>query len=353
MDFRLPPSDFERCPVARWKFIAQHAFKGYGADRCSSYAASIAYYAIFSLFPLALFAVTLAGYVLLTGDTARQERVINSLMEALPLNEQSGRAELRDALTAVAQGRGGLGLVGLIGAAYSASALFGAIRTSLNTVFKVEQQRPLIQGKLLDLGMVFGLGTLLMLSMALTALIAAMQTQSERLFGANVGALAQIGLSLAYFIAPAIVSFGVFAFIYKIVPHAELNWRDTIPGALMAALGFEALKIGFAQYVANFGNYDAVYGTLGFVIVFMFFAYLSAQIMLLGAEMTKAYIEVSSGSVPAARPAIPKKPMSVERVEDLVKGLFVADEPHHDPSKPYEPAKPGGQHTDAQASQRR
>jgi membrane protein len=339
--------------VARWKFIAQHAFKGFGADRCSSYAAAIAYYAIFSLFPLAIFAVTLAGYLFLTGDTARQEEVIDSLMEALPLSEESGRADLREALTAVSQGRGGLGLIGLLGAAYSASALFGAVRTSLNTVFKVEQQRPLIQGKLLDLGMVFALGTLLLLSMALTAVIAAMQTQSERIFGEEIGALAKFGLSLAYFFAPGIVSFGVFAFVYKIIPHAELNWRDAIPGALLAAIGFEALKIGFAQYVAHFGNYDAVYGTLGFVIVFMFFAYLSAQIMLLGAELTKAYVEISTGAVPAARPAIPKKPMSVDRIEDMVKGLFVADEPHHDESKPYEPARPAGRHSDKQASQRR
>jgi membrane protein len=339
--------------VARWKFIAQRAFKGYGADRCSSYAAAIAYYALFSLFPLAIFAVTLAGYLFLTGDTARQEEVINSIMEALPLSEESGRAQLRESLTAVSQGRGGLGLIGLLGAAYSASALFGSVRTSLNTVFKVEQQRPLIQGKLIDLGMVFGLGTLLLLSLALTAVIAAVQTQSERIFGEEIGALAKIGLGLAYFIAPALVAFAVFAFVYKVIPHAEMSWRDALPGALFAAVGFEALQIGFAQYVTNFGNYDAVYGTLGFVIVFMFFAYLSAQIMLLGAELTKAYVEVSTGAVPAARPAVPKKPLNVERVEDMVKGLFVADEPHHDPSKPYEPAKPTGRHTDAQASQRR
>jgi membrane protein len=300
-----------------------------------------------------VFAVTLAGFFFLTGDTARQEQVIAALMQTLPLSEDTGRQELREALTAVAQGRGGLGLLGLVGAAYSASALFGAVRTALNTVFKVDKQRPLIQGKLIDLGMVFGLGTLLLLSITLTGVIAAAQTQSTRIFGEEIGALAQLGLSLAYVIAPTIVSFGVFAFIYKVIPHAELNWRATIPGALLAALGFEALKIGFAQYVAHFGNYDAVYGTLGFVIVFMFFAYLSAQVMLLGAELTKAYVEVSTGMVPAARPAIPRKRGGVRRVQAMIKGLFVANEPPHDPAPPYEPANPSGHPTDAQASQRR
>ena len=116
------------------------------------------------------------------------------------------------------------------------------------------------------------------------------------------------------------------------------------------AVGFELLKVGFAQYVAHFGNYDALYGTLGFVIVFLFFAYLSAQIMLFGATMTRAYSEVQAGTVTPAKPAMPRRPMPLrERVMAMVKGLFVAPEPHHAEAPPYKPAKPAGSLTDEQA----
>jgi membrane protein len=338
--------------MGRWKFILMRGVKGYGDDKCSSFAAGIAYYALLSIFPLAVFAVTLGGYIL-RNDPSAQERMINSLLNNLPLSSTEGRSSLYDALSAVTKGRAGLGLLGLLGAAYSASALFGAVRSALNVVFRVGRPRPFVQTKLFDLGMVFGLGLLMLLSLALTAVLAIARNFSSDWFG-NLAVLVEILLYIANIVLPPLVSAAVFIVLYKIVPHAEINWRHAVPGALIAAFAFEALKLGFAQYVAHFGNYDAVYGTLGFVIAFLFFAYLSAQIVLFGAEVTRSYIEVATGAAPAAAPAIPKRPMSLtERVEAMVKGLFVAPDPHHDDSLPYAPARDGGPLSDQQAEQTR
>lgn len=337
--------------MARWKVIFLRAVKGYTGDHCSSFAAGIAYYALLSIFPLGVFAVSIAGLVL-RNDPGAQERVINALMNNLPLSGDA-RGDLADQLGAVAQVRGGLGLLGLLGTAYSASALFGALRSALNVVFRVERSRPVVQAKLLDLGMVIGLGTLVLLSLALTAVIAYVQNFSEQVFGAQIGFFAGLLFTLAYFVAPAIVSFALFLIAYKIIPHAEMSWRQAIPGAVVAALGFELIKIGFAQYVANFGNYDVVYGALGFVIVFLFFAYLSAQVMLLGGEFTRSYIEISTGAVPAAQAAVPKRPASIpQRAMAAVKGLFVSKEQHHDDRLPYQPARDNGPLTDQQAQER-
>jgi membrane protein len=334
--------------MGRWKFILLRAVKSYGKDHGSSFAAGIAYYALLSIFPLAVFAVTLAGYVL-RNDPDAQQRMINALLENLPLSGTEGRADLEKALAAVTSGRAGLGLLGLVGAAYSASSLFGAVRTALNTVFKVEKERPLLQGKLLDLGMVFGLGLLLLLSLALTATITIARKFSEEWFG-DLYVLADVLLTVAYFVGPPIVSALIFMVLYKVVPHAEVGWKQAIPGAALAAIVFEVLKVGFAQYVSQFGNYDAVYGTLGFVIVFMFFAYISAQIVIFGAEFTRSYIEIATGAAPAASPAVPKRPASlVERAEAMVKGLVVAPDPHHDQHLPYAPAREGGRLSDEQA----
>lgn len=336
-------------PFAEWKFITIRAFKAYGNDNCSSFAAATAYYALLSIFPIVVFAISFGGYFI---HADAETRIINFLMDNLPLG-QSARPQLESALSAVAGGRGGLGILGLLGVAYSASALFSSLRTGLNVVFQVKKQRPFLQGALLDLGMVFGLGILILLSLALTFVIALAQHFSDQLFGGRVTALTDLLLTVAYFVAPGAVSLLIFILIYKFVPHAELSWKDVLPGAIIAAIGVEVLKIGFAQYATHFGNYDATYGTLGFVIAFLALASFAAQVALFGAEFTRSYTEVASGAVPAVSPAVPKKPESLaQRVEDMVKGLFVNEEPHHDERLPYKPADDRGTLTDQQAANR-
>lgn len=338
--------------MARYKAVFMQAFKGYGKDKCSSFAAAIAYYALLSIFPLTVFAVTMAGYAL-RNDPAAQERIINNLMANLPLSQGEGQQSLRDTLTSVTEGRAGLGILGALGAAYSASALFGALRGALNTVFRVERSRPLIQGKLIDLGMTVGLGLLLILSLALTAVLAIAQRYSREWFG-DLSLVMDILFTVGFFVLPPLVSAAVFMVMYKIIPHAELTWKDTLLGAGIAAFLFEALKLGFAQYISNFGNYNAVYGALGFVIVFLFFAYLSAQIILLGAEITRTYVEVMTGAVPTVHAAVPRRHMSpVERAEAMVKGLFVTPDGHHEERLPYKPARDTGLLSDQQAEQQR
>lgn len=338
--------------MARFKVIFARAFKGYGKDKCSSFAAAIAYYALLSIFPLSVFAVTMAGYAL-RNDPDAQQRIIDNLMANLPLSEGEGEQSIRDLLTSVTKGQGGLGLLGALGAAYSASALFGALRNALNAVFRVERNRPLVQGKMLDLGMTIGLGLMLVLSLALTAILSISQRYSREWFG-DLSALMDIVFGIGYFVLPLAVSGSLFAIAYKVIPHAEITWKDTLLGAGVAAFVFELLKLGFATYVSNFGNYNAVYGTLGFVIVFLFFAYLTAQIILLGAEITRAYTEVMTGAVPSVKAAIPRRHLSpVERVEAMVKGLFVSPDGHHEQEFPYKPARDTGMLSDEQAKQGR
>ncbi len=336
-------------PLAEWKLIVTRTVKNFGDDKCSSFAAAVAYYTLLSIFPLIIFAISFAGFFI-HGDA--ETKILNTLMDNLPL-DPSSRPQLRDTLAAIAGGRGGLGVLGLVMTAYSASSLFSALRTGLNVIFQVKQQRPMVQGIILDTGMVFGTGVLLLLSLGLTIAIAYVQTFIKDLLPGGLTVLIEVGLSLAYFVVPGLVSFAVFMIIYKYVPHVALTWKDVLPGAILAAVGFEALKIGFAQYATHFGNYDAVYGSLGFVIAFLALAYFAAQVVLLGGEFIRSYAEVSSGAVPGYRPAVPKRPQSlVQTVENMVKGLFVETEPHHEERLPYKPAAPGGPLTDTQAEQR-
>ncbi len=334
--------------MKRWTFMLTRAAKVYSAEHCSSFAAAIAYYALLALFPLAVFAVSLAGY-LLRGDPQAQERIVNLIMDNLPLDSQSGRQQLHDQLAAVTQGRVGLGLLGLLGTAYSASALFGAVRIALSAVFNVQRPRPLVQGKLLDLGMTLALGLLLFLSLGLTAVVTVVLRLAQDLFG-GLAPLMSVLVTIGQFLVVPAVTAVICLILYTVVPRAGVRWRDAVPGAVLAAVAFEVLKLGFAQYVAHFGNFDAVYGALGFVIVFLLFAYLSAQIVLFGATVTRAYSEVQAGIVTPAQPTVPKRPAGLaERVAAIVKGLFVTPEPHHAEPPPSPPTGPSEPRADEQA----
>lgn len=88
---------------------------------------------------------------------------------------------------------------------------------------------------------------------------------------------------------PLAFSFVIFALVYRFVPNDRISWRDVWPGALLAAFLFEVAKNAFAWYLANFANYSLVCGSLGAVIAFLFWSYLSALILLLGAELASEY----------------------------------------------------------------
>ena len=283
----------------RWVEVGLRAAKGYGRDRCAIFAAGVTYYALLSLFPLALLLVGALGFFV--SDAGDQQRVVDELMEMLPLTE-SGRSDLEGVVDGVVSARGALGVLGLVLTAYSASALFGAVRTALNGVFHVEQQRPFVLGKAVDLGLVAGFGVLLALSFAMTVAIAFAQRHAESFVGEDVATLVAWLASVLYLLAPPVVTGLVFLLLFTRVAHAGLSVRDVLPGVLVAALLFELVKVGFAQYIASFGDYDATYGALGFVVVLLLFFNLSSQVMLLGAEVARANSEVlESGDLSEAR----------------------------------------------------
>ena len=94
---------------------------------------------------------------------------------------------------------------------------------------------------------------------------------------------------------PAMFSFGAFVVLYRFVPNAPIKIGDVWPGALVAAIFFEVIKNGFSFYLANFGRYDVIYGSLGAVVAFLFWMYLAAVVLLLGAEVASEYPRVRSG----------------------------------------------------------
>jgi membrane protein len=278
--------------VRRLLILIVRSVQEFGDDRCSHMAAAISYYGLFSLFPLLIFMVSIFGIFL--QSSSLQEDLIEQVLDFIPLTSDEGQDEVREAIGAVAGISIPLSIVGLLGLAWSASALFGVIRTSLNIAWDIETTRHFVKQKLLDLGMVAGVGLFFLLSIGTTALLRSTQEASSDILGPLSSNTAFFWRATPYLV-PAIFSFGAFAFLYRFVPNAPIKLRDVWAGALIAALFFEIIKNGFSFYLANFGRYDVVYGSLGAVVAFLFWMYLTAVVLLLGAEVASEYPRVMSG----------------------------------------------------------
>ncbi|HZE06388.1 MAG TPA: YihY/virulence factor BrkB family protein [Solirubrobacteraceae bacterium] len=301
-----------RAQVRRRDFLARllrRALAEFSRDRCAQHAAAIAYHVLFSLFPLAI-VLTGAGNLVLHA-TGSRARIVDTIVSNLPLSPD-GAAHLRDLLLGATSTTASLGLIAILGLIYSASGMMTALRTALNQAWDVEQPRPFLKGKLIDLGLVFGVATVGLASLALT-IAARFLSAHTPLSGAAAWA--------ASVLVPLIVAFAVTLLLYRIVPAADVRLRDAWPAALLVAVMLVLLENLFAVYVANFAHYNAVYGSLGAVIAFMFFVYLAAQLLLLGAEIASEWPRVDRALHPGQTP--PDGRSLGSRVKEALRRLWV------------------------------
>ena len=266
--------------------VLRRATANFVEDRATQMAAGISYFALFSIFPFVLLAFAIFGIVL--RDEGLQQDVIAEIIDALPIEDDS----IVDAVTNLSDQSTTIGVFALLGTLWAASALSAALRSALNVTFEVEDKRALVRGKLLDLTVLPALGLLFLASLILSTVWRIAQTEvGDRGIFEELTPLWELGAIGI----PGLISFVGFLFLYWFLPNRPLQFRYLWPGALIAAIGFEAAKFGFTIYLANFGNYDVVYGSLGGVITLLVWVYLSANIMLFGAEVAAEVPHVLHG----------------------------------------------------------
>jgi membrane protein len=256
-------------------------------------AAAISYYALLSLFPLLIFLVSVLGLFL--RSSSLQQDLVDQVLEILPLTQDKGGNEVSQAVKAVAGVSIPLTIVGLVGLAWAASAMFGVIRSSLNAAWGGSLRRSLVRQKLLDLAMMAGFSAFFLLSIGATALLRATQEASSDLLG-PLSSNSFFFWRAVSFLGPALLSLGAFAMLYRFVPSAPVKMSGVWTGAATATILFELAKNGFSFYLANFGRYDVVYGSLGAAVTFLIGLYLSAAVLLLGAEVAAEHPKVMGGA---------------------------------------------------------
>jgi len=261
-----------------WFDFGRNVFSSFGEDEGAVYAASIAYYTLLSLFPLILGLVAILGFFLESSDT--RARLVDFLSGYLP----QARDLISTNAETVRNTRGAAGIIAIVGFLWSAKAVFSAINAALNRVWDVKEQRPFVVRTLQELVMVLGVGACFLLSVGATTglrLLADLRLPVDQLNDAS-----RTAFGAASFLLPIVFNIGIFAILYRMVPHTKVAWRDVWPGAIFGAIVFEIAKEAFVWYTMHFGNYNAVYGTLGTAVILLSWAYLSAVIVILGAEIS-------------------------------------------------------------------
>ena len=285
---------------ARWwwrdvRVLVRETVREFGADQCPQLAAGISYYVLFSIFPLALLFLAISGLVL--ANEGLRENLVENLFDILPLSEGEGREDLASAISGLTTGISVVGLASVIGLMWSASGMMGALRRALNQAWDTDYRRPFLHGKLVDFAMVLSLGILMSLSVGATIFLQLARHVSDDLSDAlgPLGSGATLSLEVVAVFVPLLLSFVAFMILFKFVPSVKTRFRSIWPGALLAAVLFGVVKNGFTTYLRYFGNYDVVYGSLGTAVAFLFFVYVSAMVMLLGAEMAAEWPRVIHG----------------------------------------------------------
>ena len=318
------------------RLLVRETIREFGEDECPQLAASISYYVLFSIFPLTLFFVAISG-IILTSDSGLREDLIQRLFDVLPLSEDEGHDNLSSAVDGVATGFSVVGLASVVGLMWSASGMMGALRRALNQAWDTDYKRPFLRGKLLDLVMVLSLGILVAMSVGATIFLQVARRVSDDLSDAlgPLGSGSTLSLEVVAVIVPLLISFVTFMVVFKFVPSVNTRFSSIWPGALVSAVLFEVVKNGFAIYLRNFGNYDAVYGPLATVVIFLFFVYISANILLLGAEVASEWPRVIHGHYDGEQESEAPKPVEPlrRRLLEAVTGLLHGEEraPDHMP----------------------
>jgi len=242
----------------------------------------MAYYAMFSLFPL-LLALVIAGSYFLERGVAYQE-VVRLVSSAIPISRSLIEQNVRQVLEL----RGTVGLIGLVTLVWAATGVFTSFARNINRAWPEAEGRNFFEGRLVALAMIAVLGLLLVLSLVSTAALEVLPSLGIPWVSRNLIGHERLWRAIGILV-PALFSLLLFLAMYRWVPSAEVAWSDALWGALVATLGWEIAKRAFAWYLdAGLASYRLVYGSLGTVIALMFWLYLSAWIALLGAHITAA-----------------------------------------------------------------
>ncbi len=280
--------------------LSRDAVSSWIDDYGQSMGAALAYYTVFSIAPLLLIVISIAGLVF-GAEAARGEilQQLGGLMGEDAAHAIQGLLESASepATSAFAAALGTIMLV------IGSTTVFGELQDAMDRIWRVPQQNKpgglwgLLRSRFLSFGMVLGIGFLLMVSLVFSAALAALENWWSPWFG---------GWAILASVVNQVISFAMtataFALIYKIMPRVRIRWHDVWVGAAVTALLFTLGKYLIGLYIGKSGV-TSMFGAAGSLVVLLVWVYYSAQIFLIGAEFTWVYSHAFGSRKGTPRPA--------------------------------------------------
>jgi membrane protein len=286
-------------PRHTWKGTLRRTATEFRSDKLNHWGAALTYYAVLSLFPALLVLVSLVGVF---ADPARVTRILTATVSQL--GPASAAKTFQGPIESITAHRGTAGImvvVGVVSALWAASGYVSAFADASNTIYEVEEGRPFWKLKPLQLAVTF----VLILLAALVALALVLSGPIVGALGSALGISDPVLTAWRYAKWPAMVILVlvIFGALYYASPNARVSGvRWVTGGALLALVLWIVASIVLAVYVSNFGSYDKTYGTLGGVVVFLIWLWVTNMAILLGAEFnaeTERARRLESGAVRA------------------------------------------------------
>ena len=267
--------------------VARGAVSGWREDRAASMGAAIAYYTVFSVAPILLLVIAIAGIAF--GDQAAQGALVDNLSDVIGTE---GAQALQALIKQAAVGASGpiATVVSLTTMAVAATAVLAELQSALKVVWKIKAKpgRKImiaIKHRLLCLAIILGSGVLLGMSLAASTAITILSGYLSAVHAALPYVLGAFNVCVT--LAMTTVLFGM---IFKILPDAPIEWRDVWAGAAFTSVLFAVGKHLLSLYIGG-KNVASVYGAAGALVVVLLWVYYSTQILLFGAEITRAHAE--------------------------------------------------------------
>jgi membrane protein len=279
-----------------WKFLRDSVVQWIEDDPLPL-AAALSYYTLFSLSPLLIIVIAIAGFAF--GQEAAQNRIVETLQGLI--GQESSLAIQTMIQNASNKPKTGIvsTVVGVIALLFGAGGVVGQLQSSLNTIWGVTPTPGrsvwgFVRQRFVSFAMVLGIGFLLLVSLAVSALAGGFTKVMGDVLGATVFLAHALDLLISFVFVTAL-----FAMIYKYLPDVRIQWKDVWIGAALTSLLFTVGKILIGFYLGTSGV-ASTYGAAGSLITVLLWVYYSSLIFFLGAELTQVYArDYGSGVVPA------------------------------------------------------
>ena len=265
------------------------AIKQFLHKNCQYMAAAISFYALFSMFPLGLAVISILGFII--GTESSNETLAKEIADVLPISSDLIGSTMEGIISA----RAITGIASFVGLVWTSSAAFSAVRKGINTAWGVTTPRAFLWERIIDIGLVFAAGLLVLIILFTAPLIEIIRQIFEYTLPQNEIPADMIWATIADLVSP-LLAFISILILYRWLPNTKVKIIHVVPGALLASICFILAQLGFIWYVGKFPVYNILYGAVGAIMALLAWVYISALIILFGAQITSMFHEYSISS---------------------------------------------------------